>query len=117
MQQRLPIPLPKAKFWSPIELEEEANDDVATAALSEGDFEDGDPEVPSSLTQSLVDQIHALTARYDAYKDESQEHRVALSQDMDALKVELAIFCSNQDRIKQHLAQLLSFHTPPPPPQ
>ena len=33
---------------------------------------------------------------------------------MDALKAEMAIIRSNQDQIMQQLAQLLSFHTPPP---
>ena len=63
MQQRLPIPLPKEKFGSLGGSEE----DAATAAPSEGDSKDSDPEVPSSLTQSLVDQIHALTVWFDAY--------------------------------------------------
>ena len=52
MQQRLPIPLPKAKFIRPGDLEEEADDDAATVAP--GDSVDGDPEVPSSSTQSLA---------------------------------------------------------------
>ena len=101
MQQRLPIPLSKVKFGSPGDSEEEADDDVTIVAPSEGDPEDGDPEVPSSSTQSLAYQIHALTERFDAYWDESQEHRVALSKDMDALKAEMAIIHSNQDRITQ----------------
>ena len=116
VQQRLPIPLPKVKFRSFAESAGEADDDAATAAPREGDSEDDDLEVPSSSTQPLADQIHALTTRFDAYWDETQEHRVALSQDMDALKAKMAIIHSNQDQIKQQLAQLLSFHTPPPPP-
>ena len=55
MQQRLPIPLPKAKFGSSRDSEEEANEDATAAAPSQGDLEDGDPEVPSSSTQSLAD--------------------------------------------------------------
>ena len=101
MQQCLPIPLLKAKFESPRYLEEEDDEDAAAATLSEGDFEKGNPEVPSSSTQSLADQIHALTARFDTYWNESQEHRVSLSQDMDALKAEMAIIRSNQNRITQ----------------
>ena len=116
MQQRLPIPLPKAKFGSPGDLEEEADNDAVVAAPSEGDPEDDDPEVPSSSTKSLIDQIHALTTRFDTYWDESQEHCVALSQDMEAIKAEMAIIRSNQDHIMQQLVQLLSFHTSPPPP-
>ena len=67
MQQRLPIPLPKAKFGSPDDSDEEVDDDAAAATPSEGDPKDGDPEVPSNSTQSLVDQIHVLTTRFDAY--------------------------------------------------
>ena len=99
--QRLPIPLPKVKFGSPGDSDEEVDDDAITTAPSEGDLEDGDPKVPSSSTQSLADQIHALTSRFDAYWDESQEHCIALSQNMDALKAEMAIIRSNQDRITQ----------------
>ena len=67
MQQRLPIPLPKAKFGSPGNSDEETDDDAAAATPSTADPEDNDPEVPSSSTQSLVDQIHELTAWFDAY--------------------------------------------------
>ena len=90
VQQRLPIPLPKAKFWNLGDLDEEADNDAAATAPGEGDL-----EVPSSSTQSLADQIHALTARFDTYWDEPQEHRVALSQDMDAIKAKMAIIRSN----------------------
>ena len=120
VQQRLPIPLPKEKFGSLGDSDEETDDDdAATTTPSAGNPEDGDPEVPFSSTQSLADQIHALTTRFDTYWDESQEHRVALSQDMDAIRAEMTIICSIQDHITQQLAQLLSFHTPPlpPPPQ
>ena len=79
MQQRLPIPLPKAKFESSRDSKEEANEDATEATPSQGDYEDGDPEVPSNSTQSLENQINALTGRFDAYWDESQDHRVALS--------------------------------------
>ena len=65
VQQCLPIPLPKAKFGSSAESAEEADDDAATTAPSEGESEDGDPEVPSSSTQPLADQIHVLTTRFD----------------------------------------------------
>ena len=95
VQQRLPIPLPKAKFGSSTESAEEADDDVAAATPSECESEDGDLEVPSSSTKPPADQIHALTKQFDAYWDETQEHRVALSQDMDALKVEMAIIRTN----------------------
>ena len=79
VQQHLPIPLPRVKFGS---LEEsgdevdndETDDDVSTATPKSSGLVDDDPEVPSSLTQSLADQIHALTAHFDAYWDESQKH-------------------------------------------
>ena len=67
MQQHLPILLPKAKFESPGNSDEKIDKDVATAIPSAGDPKDDDPEVPSSSTQSLADQIHALTTRFDAY--------------------------------------------------
>ena len=50
VQQRLPIPLPKAKFGSPSDSDEETDDDAAIATPSAANPEDGDPEVPSSLT-------------------------------------------------------------------
>ena len=55
VQQRLPIPLPKAKFGSPDDSDEENDDDAPTATPSAGNPKDGDPEVPSILTQSLAD--------------------------------------------------------------
>ena len=48
VQQRLPIPLLKAKFGSPGNSDEEADDDVAAATLSEGDPEDGNPEAENT---------------------------------------------------------------------
>ena len=104
VQQRLPMPLLKTKFGSPGDLDEETYDDAAAATLSAGDPEDGDPEVPSSSTQSMADQIHELTARFEAYWDESQEHRVALSQDIDAIRAEMTLIRSIQDHITQQLA-------------
>ena len=101
MQQRLSKPLPKVKFERSIELEEEADDDVAVATPTEGESENGDPEFPSSLTQPLAYHIHALTTRFDGYWDETQEHRVSMSKDMDALKAKMAIIRSNQDKITQ----------------
>ena len=67
VQQRLPIPLPKVKFRSPNESDEEIDEDVLAATPITSNPVDGDPEVPSSSTQSLADQVHALTTRFDAY--------------------------------------------------
>ena len=64
VQQRLPIPLPRVKFGSLDESDDETNDDVPVATPSASDPMDSDPEVPSSSTQSLADQIHALTTRF-----------------------------------------------------
>ena len=55
MQQRLPIPLPKVKFGSSGDLDEEIDDDAAPATPSASDPKDDDPEVPSNSTQSLAD--------------------------------------------------------------
>ena len=71
VQQRLPIPLPRVKFRSLNESDDETDDDVPVATPNMSDPMDGDPEVPSSSTQSLIDQIHALTTCFDAYWDES----------------------------------------------
>ena len=78
VQQRLPIPLPKAKFRSPGNSDAKTDDDALIATPSASDPKDGDPEVPFSSTQSLTDQLHALTTRFEAYWDEYQEHRVAI---------------------------------------
>ena len=67
MQQRLPIPLLRAKYASPVKSDNETDDDVLEVTPSASDPMDSDPEVPSSLTQSLANQIHALTTRFDAY--------------------------------------------------
>ena len=95
VQQRLPIPLPRVKFGSLDKSDDETGDDVPTATPNVSDLVDGDPKVPSSSTQSLADQIHALTTRFDAYWNESQEHRVALSQDMDSIRAEMAAIRAN----------------------
>ena len=95
MQQCLPISLPKSKFESSAELAGEVDDDAASVSHGEGESEDSDPEVPSNSTQPLADQIHALNTRFNAYWDEIRKHRLALSQNMDALKAEMAIIRSH----------------------
>ena len=67
VEQRLPIPLSRVKFGSPDEYDDETDDDVPTTTPSASDPVDENPEVPSSSTQSLADQIHALTTRFNAY--------------------------------------------------
>ena len=76
----------------------ETEEDAPAATPSAGDPEDDDPEVPYSST-SLGDQIHMLTTRFYAYWDESQEHRVAPCQDMDANRAEMATIRASQDLI------------------
>ena len=62
VQQHLPILLPKAKFKSPGDSDEDTDEDAPAVTPSAGN-----PEVPSSSTQSLGDQIHALTTWFDTY--------------------------------------------------
>ena len=78
---------------------------------------------PSSPTPDLEDPMLALTDRFDAFWDETQEHRVLLAQDMEALHADMRTFLANQATILQQqqslqaqLAQLLAHHQPPPPP-
>ena len=73
-------------------------------------------EDPSNPSQTLEDQVHNLTTRFDAFWDETQEHQVSLSQEMDDLKAKMNIVLSNQEMNKQQLTQILAYHTPPPPP-
>ena len=101
VQQCLPIPLPRVKFGSPNESDDETDDDVPAATPSMSDLVDGDSEVPSSSTQSLANQIHALTTHFDAYWDESQEHLVALIQDVDSIRAKMAAIRASQDQISQ----------------
>ena len=99
MQKRPPIPLPKAKLESLGDSNEETDEDAAAATPNAGDPKDDCLEVPSSSIMSLENQIHTLTTRFDAYWDEFQEHRVALSQDMDVIRAEMATICASQDQI------------------
>ena len=36
--------------------------------------------------QPIKDQVHDLTMRFDAFSDETQEHQVSMSQEMEELK-------------------------------
>ena len=75
--------------------------------------EEEDPIPP----ESIEDQLHDLTTRFDSFWDEAQEHRVSMTQELDELKSKVSTVLSNQEIIKQQLHKLLSYHTPPPPPQ
>ena len=75
-----------------------------------------EPDAPS-LSPTLEDQVQDLTSRLDALWDETQEHRVTMSKDMDALRADIRTVLRNQQVIQQQLAQQLTFHLPLPPPQ
>ena len=79
---------------------------------------------PSSPTPDLEDPVLSLTYRFDAFWDKTQEHRVLITQDMEALRADVRTFLANQATILQQqqslqaqLTQLLALHQPPPPPQ
>ena len=79
--------------------------------------------VPPSPSPDIEDPVLSLTERFDAFWDETQEHRVLVTQDMEALRADMRIVLANQAIILQQqqvmqaqLAQLLAFHQPPPPP-
>ena len=78
---------------------------------------------PSSPSPDLEDPVLSLTERFDAFWDETQEHRVLVTQDMEALRADMRTVLVNQATILQQqqtlqtqIAQLLAFHQPPPPP-
>ena len=78
---------------------------------------------PSSPTPDLEDPVLSLTERFDAFWDETQEHRVLVTQDMEALRADMRTVLANQATILQQqqtlqtqIAQLLAFPQPPPPP-
>ena len=76
-----------------------------------------------SPSPDLEDPVLSLTKRFDAFWDETQEHRVLVTQDMEALRVDMrtvlanqAIILQQQQSMQAQLAQLLALHQPPPPP-
>ena len=76
-----------------------------------------------SPSPDLEDQVLSLTERFDAFWDETQEHRVLVTQDMEALRADMrtvlanqAIILQQQQSMQAQLAQLLALHQPPPPP-
>ena len=78
---------------------------------------------PPSPSPDPEDPVLSLTERFDAFWDETQEHRVLVTQDMEALREDMRTVLANQATILQQqqtlqaqLAQLLAFHQPPPPP-
>ena len=78
---------------------------------------------PPSPSPDLEDLVLSLTERFDAFWDETQEHRVLVTQDMEALRADMrtvlanqAIILQQQQSMQAQLAQLLALHQPPPPP-
>ena len=78
---------------------------------------------PPSPSPDIEDPVLSLTERFDAFWDETQEHRVLVTQDMEALRADMhtvlanqAIILQQQQTMQAQIAQLLAFHHPPPPP-
>ena len=72
---------------------------------------------PSSPSPDPEDPMLSLTERFDAFWDETQEHRVLVTQDMEALRADMRTVLANQATILQQqqtlqaqIAQLLAFH-------
>ena len=49
-----------------------------------------------SPSTTLEDQVQDLITRFDTYWDETQEHQVTMSRDMDALRADMRTVMSNQ---------------------
>ena len=58
---------------------------------------------PSSLSLALEDLVLALTDRFDAFWDKTQEHRVLITQDMEALRADMRTILANQVTIQHSL--------------
>ena len=78
---------------------------------------------PPSPSQDLEDPVLSLTERFNAFWDETQEHPVLVTQDMEVLRTDMrtvlanqAIILQQQQSMQAQLAQLLALHQPPPPP-
>ena len=72
---------------------------------------------PPSPSPDLKDPVLSLTEWFDAFWDETQEHRVLVTQDMEALRADMrtvlanqAIILQQQQSMRAQLAQLLAFH-------
>ena len=57
---------------------------------------------PSSPTPDLEDPVLALIDCFDAFWDETQEHRVLITQDMEALRADMRTVLANQASILQN---------------
>ena len=63
-------------------------------------------EAPSSPSPNLKDPVLALTDRFDALWDETQEHRVLITQDMEALRSDMSTVLANQATILRNQQSL-----------
>ena len=77
---------------------------------------------PSSPTPDLEDLVLALTDLIDAFWDETQEHQVLITHDMEVLRADMRTVLANrmtilqnQQTLQTQLAQLLALHQPPLP--
>ena len=61
---------------------------------------------PSNPSPDLEDPVLSLTKRFDAFWDETQEHRVLLTQDMEALRADVRTVLANQATIRQQQQSL-----------
>ena len=61
---------------------------------------------PSSPTPDLEDPVLALTDPFDAFWDETQEHRVLITQDMEALRADVRTVLVNLATILQQQQSL-----------
>ena len=57
--------------------------------------------VPPSPSPDIEDQVLSLTERFDSLWDETQEHRVLVTQDMEALRADMRTVLANQAIIQQ----------------
>ena len=58
-------------------------------------------DAPPSPSPDLEDPVLSLTERFDAFWDETQEHRVLVTQDMEALRADMQTVLANQAIILQ----------------
>ena len=112
------------EYQSRFEISVGAHGEVRQSSTQPPPPQPSQEEDPVSPSTTLEDQVQDLTGRFDEYWDETQEHQVTMSQDMDALEADMCTVMSNQETIlrnqqsiQEQLAQLLAFHMPPPPPQ
>ena len=59
-------------------------------------------ETPSSPTPDLEDPVLALTDHFDAFWDETPEHQVLITQDVEALRADMCTVLANQATILQN---------------